>query len=681
MTIFFRKKFVFVCIVVSFLLCRYAYAYLPNDQFYHEQWYLDKIKAPQAWDLTRESSQDIIIAILDTGVEINHPDLKKNIWLNADEIRGDGIDNDNNGYIDDVNGWDFVRNIPDPRPKFDEPYNENGIHHGTLVAGIAAAIGDNFEGISGLAWQSRIMPLRVLNSEGTGSVEHVIAAVKYAVDNGAKIINLSFVGTDKNYFLKQALQQAWERGVIIVAAAGNETAGQPVNLDKSPNYPICLDEDDYNFIIGVAAVDNTDRKALFSDYGSTCVDISAPGTRIYGSLVYNPDDQDYQEYYGGYWSGTSIAAPIISGLSALVFSINPLFSNKQVQDFILSQADEIDSINSDFVGQLGAGRVNAYKTVVYSYNQLGGLPQSHYIITGAGAGGGPHVRVFDSVGLPVSGFFAYDKKFTGGVNVAAGDVDGDGKDEIITGAGAGGGPHIRVFDLFGQPKAGFFAYDKKFTGGVNVAAGDVDGDGKDEIIVGSGAGGGPHVQVFDLFGQPKAGFFAYDKKFTGGVNVAAGDVDGDGKDEIITGAGAGGGPHIRVFDGKGGLKFHFFAFNKDFLGGVNVAAGDVDGDGKDEIMVSVASNASSYIRVFDPEFLLLRLQFLAYDRDFYYGAKIGVADFDGNHQVEIVVAPSRDKESQVEIFNFQGNQLSEFYAYARHFQGGVNVATMKTNGY
>ncbi len=128
-------------------------------------------------------------------------------------------------------------------------------------------------------------------------------------------------------------------------------------------------------------------------------------------------------------------------------------------------------------------------------------------------------------------------------------------------------------------------------------------------------------------------------------------------------------------------KAGFFAYDKKFTGGVNVAAGDVDGDGKDEIMVSVASNASSYIRVFDPEFLLLRLQFLAYDRDFYYGAKIGVADFDGNHQVEIVVAPSRDKESQVEIFNFQGNQLSEFYAYARHFQGGVNVATMKTNGY
>ena len=554
-------------------------SYIPNDQFYHEQWYLDKIKAPQAWDFTKGGNRDAVIAILDTGVDIDHPDLKKNIWTNSNELRGDARDNDNNGYIDDINGWDFVRSVPDPRPKFDEPYNESGIHHGTLVAGIAAASGDNFEGVSGLAWNSRIMPLRVLNSQGTGSVEHVINAVNYAVDNGAKVINLSFVGTNKSYFLKEALKNAWSKGIVIVAAAGNEIAGQPVDLNKSSNYPICLDEDDDNFIIGVAAVDNTDKKAIFSDYGSKCVDISAPGTRIYGTLVYNANYEDFKEYYGGYWSGTSIAAPMVSGLSALVFSINPLFSHVQAQSFILSQTDEIDSVNPDFAGELGSGRLNVYSAIDYAYNQLGGLPQANYIITGAGKGGGPHVRVFDSAGLSVSGFFAYHEKFTGGVNVAAGDVDGDGKDEIITGAGKGGGPHVRVFD------------------------------------------------------------------------------------------------------GYGNLKFHFFAFNKNFLGGVNVAAGDVDGDGKDEIIVSVASGASSYIRVFDPQFLLLRLQFLAYDRDFYYGAGIAVADFDRDNQVEIIVSPQQSAEPQIRVFDFWGNQLSQFYAYARHFLGGVNIATMRADGY
>jgi len=600
-------------------------SYLPSDPYYNEQWYLEKIRAPQAWDITKGGSGDIIIAVLDTGVDINHPDLEDNIWINSDEIKGDGNDNDNNGYIDDFNGWDFIQNVPNPKPKFDEEYTEGGIHHGTLVSGIAAAIGDNSEGVVGVAWKSKIMPLRVLNSEGTGNIEDVIQAVNYAVNNGAKIINLSFVGTSKSYFLAEALKEAWRKGLLIVAAAGNETNSEPVDLNENPNYPICLDEDEENFIIGVAAVDNVDRKTLFSDYGSNCVDISAPGMRIYGPLVYNPN-YDFKEYYGGYWSGTSISAPIISGTAALLWSINPLFTNKQIQDFILNQADEIDSINPDFVGGLGKGRVNVYKAVEKAYNQLGGIIQNHYIITGAGPGGGPHVRIFDSAGLPKSGFFAYNEKFRGGVNIAVGDIDGDGIDEIITGSGEG-----------------------------------VESE----------------VKIFDSAGSLKNSFIVYPPQFLGGVNVAVGDVDADGLDEIITGAGPGGGPHVRVFDGQGNFKFHFFAFNKNFLGGVDVAAGDTDADGRDEIIVGVASGASSYIRVFNSEFLLLRLQFLAYSKDFYHGINIAVADFDGDQQVEIISATGPTTEPRVEIFDSLGNHLSQFYAYARHFYGGVNVATMR----
>ncbi|MDD3102090.1 MAG: S8 family peptidase, partial [Patescibacteria group bacterium] len=386
-------------------------AYIPNDPLYFEQWYLDKIQIPQAWDLTHGGNTDITVAVLDTGVDIDHPDLKNNIWSNKDEIKGDGIDNDHNGYIDDINGWDFINNVPNPKPKFDEVFDANGIHHGTLIAGIIAATGDNSAGTAGIAFKSKIMSLRVLNSEGSGTVEHVIQAVKYAVDNGVKVINLSFVGTNKSYFLAEALKNAWQRGVIVVAAGGNETTGEPVNLNNTPNYPVCLDEDDENFIIGVAATDSADKKASFSNYGSKCIDISAPGTRIYGPLVYNSNYENFKEYYGGYWSGTSIAAPVISGLAALVWSVNPLLTQKQVQSFIISQADNIDSLNSNLVGQLGSGRVNAYKTIERTFNQAGELPQSYYIITGAGPGGGPHVRIFDLYGQPKSGFFAYAKTF------------------------------------------------------------------------------------------------------------------------------------------------------------------------------------------------------------------------------------------------------------------------------
>ncbi|MDP3837057.1 MAG: putative glycoside hydrolase [bacterium] len=160
--------------------------------------------------------------------------------------------------------------------------------------------------------------------------------------------------------------------------------------------------------------------------------------------------------------------------------------------------------------------------------------------------------------------------FKGATSVAIGDVDGNGKLEIVIGAGHGGGPQVRVFTLDGKPISNFFAYDKNFRGGVNVAVGDVDGDGKAEIITGAGTGGGPHVRYFNHQGKVIGSFFAYDKNFRGGVNVAVGDVNGDGKAEIITGAGPGGGPQVRIFAGTGVPISSFFAFEENFRDGVRV---------------------------------------------------------------------------------------------------------------
>ena len=206
------------------------------------------------------------------------------------------------------------------------------------------------------------------------------------------------------------------------------------------------------------------------------------------------------------------------------------------------------------------------------------------IITGAGPSGGPHVRVFEFNGgalTELASFYAYDPAFTGGVFVAGGDVDGDGLAEVITGAGPGGGPHVRVFSLRGgtlTELASFFAYDPAFSGGVHVAAADTTGDGVAEIITGAGPFGGPHVRVIEFNGgalTELASFYAYDPAFAGGVSVAGGDVTGDGIAEVITGAGAGGGPHVRVFDLSGGSLTEiasFFAYDPAFIGGVRVAS-------------------------------------------------------------------------------------------------------------
>ena len=232
---------------------------------------------------------------------------------------------------------------------------------------------------------------------------------------------------------------------------------------------------------------------------------------------------------------------------------------------------------------------NGPVSVAYGYLNNDGIKD---IVVASGPGGGPHVKVFDGLsGNEIASFFAYDANFRGGVNVAVGDLNGDGTQELITGAGAGGGPHVKAFALnfsagraTTQEVASFFAYAPSFSGGVSVAAGDVNGDGAFDIITGAGPGGGPHVKAFG-FGAPApalgarqelASFYAYDANFRGGVSVASGNINGLGPDEIITGAGAGGGPHVKAFsrstEGTLSTVSSFFAYDPSFRGGVEVGS-------------------------------------------------------------------------------------------------------------
>jgi hypothetical protein len=316
-----------------------------------------------------------------------------------------------------------------------------------------------------------------------------------------------------------------------------------------------------DFKNGLVILNNTDKKYL--------VDLSAEYEKIHGT-------QDAEVNDGLFVSKAEVAAK--DGLLLL----RPI-------DKILNAV----FVNGSFArvfnrfGHLARSGFFAYKQEFRGGNQvieydLNNDGKREFVIADAN-----QVKIFNAAGELVSSFFPYTEKYNKGVNIAIGDLDKNGTVEIVTGTEKGGGPQIRIFNSNGQLiNPGFFAYGTNFRGGVNVAVGDLEGDGYLEIIAGAGFGGGPHVRVFAPDGRCiNPGFFAYDPKFRGGVNVAVADVDADGKDEIITGAGYGAGPEVKIFD-KDGKKDgpSFFAFDKGARAGVRVSAADMDGDGQAEII-------------------------------------------------------------------------------------------------
>lgn len=658
----------------------YQASLVPSDLFFENQWYLKKIKAVEAWDNTRESP-DIVIAVLDSGVQISHPDLRSNIWTNKKELAGNSIDDDKNGFIDDVNGWDFVNNLPDPAPKFKTGFTEEGVLHGTVIAGIAAASGNNAAGVTGVTWKAKIMPLKVLGDGGEGSAAKVIKAVDYAVDNGADIINLSFVGFSYSHGLDEAIKRAYDAGIIVVAAGGNEASqGNGYNLDETPMYPVCLNgASGENRVIGVAATDTMDQKAAFSSFGSKCIDITAPGVSVFSTVVYSPDNylngQPFNKYYDGYWSGTSAAVPMVSGALALIESANPALNRNEIIKALFDNTDNTSRVNQNYLGRLGKGRLNIAAAVNYAKSRLGN--KSERLLIGPKPGQGGAVKITDQDGKKYGEFYAYGQNFKGEVNFASADVDNDGQPEIITAAGPGGGPHLRIFNQQGRLLGQFFAFDNSFRGGVNLAGADVNNDGKDEIIAVKAQDGDSEVKIFNGRGQFLGSFYAYDGKFKGGLSVAAGDLDGDGQAEIITGLGAGKIPEVRIFKTSGLLAGKFLAYPKTFRGGVKVAAAKAEsGAGGSDIVTAPGKGGGPHIKFFDENGNLLS-HFFAFNGGFRGGVNLAKADVDNDGLDEIIAAAGPGGAPHIRVFKTSGRIAGSFYAFEESFRGGVNAGSIK----
>jgi serine protease len=297
---------------------------LPNDPYvpFQTKMVSPTLQLPYVWDMTHMAS-DIVVAVIDTGVDYNHEDLSQNIWINPGEIDGNGLDDDDNGYVDDVYGYDFYDENSDPM---------DAKEHGTHIAGIIGAVGNNNIGMAGIAWNIQIMALKITGNNGKGNVNAALSAIQYAIDNGADIINSSWIvnpkndEVDKDYIasLRRVIRRAEDAGILFVTGSGNGGHNDVgFNIDTTPIYPASLKN---NNIVTVAALDFENNLAPYSNFGTNSVDLATQGSAVLGTLPRN-------RY--GYYSGTSMATAVVSGAAALLMQQHPGWSATEVKSVLL----------------------------------------------------------------------------------------------------------------------------------------------------------------------------------------------------------------------------------------------------------------------------------------------------------------------------------------------------------
>jgi subtilisin family serine protease len=644
----------------------------PNDIFFGDQWYLPRIGAPAAWGISTGDT-DLIIAVLDTGVDLDHPDLAGNLWTNDGEIAGNNRDDDGNGFIDDVQGWDFVNDDASPEPEVAATPDSGAISHGTLIAGLIGAQSDNEIGYAGLLWEVDIMPIRVLNENGVGSEETTAEAIDYAVANGARVINMSFAGTSSGSRLRTSVRRAYDAGVVIVAALGNDA----VDLDVTPVYPACFHSEFDDWVLGVGATGLVDDETEFTNYGATCADLSAPGVDILG-LDHQYIEDAGDEAYGGPWNGTSISSPLVAGAAGLLLSEHPTLTPAQVFTILKLSVDPIkDTISG--IGSIGVGRLNIgqalelapsfvsdtstapTKPVVTTPTVATPTADEHYadsayysfIALGAPAGSLPTVQVYRADGAPYATFTAYTTNFSGGVRVIAEDIDGDAIPEIITGAGPGGGPHVRIFKPYGAVVSEFFAYDHASDQGVNIAVGDVDGDTLQDVVTAVGSGVSNDVVVWSQTGVEMSRFTVTGFADKAPLAVAIADVDSDWEKEIVVFSETGE-SRVAVYNIDGTRVVDFIAFPGE-THGVRVDVGDLDEDYRDEIITVGGVGATAQVRVYN-KIGAYWGGFSLPQTDATAQLRVSVADIDVNGEPDIVVAPQATA-GQVSVHSLMGDLL------------------------
>lgn len=318
----------------------YYLSFTPNDLNTSQQYALDVIQAEEAWEINKGSA-DVVVAIVDNGVNINHEDIQPNRWLNTGEIANNGIDDDLNGYTDDLYGWDAADSDNDPTPPAGGP---GPFVHGSHCAGIASAKTNNGVGIASIGYNVSIMGVKATRDNSDGkTLSAAYEGVDYAISAGANVISMSFGSSGGFLTWDILINQAQSRGIFMVAAAGNDDS-------DSEFYPAA-----YPYVFSVGATDPNDNKASFSNYGST-IDVMAPGLNIYSTYF-----QTNSTY--GNLSGTSMSTPLVAGLAGLLLSYDSSISVADLKAFLRDGCDNIDAQNPTYINDIGSGRINAFKSL------------------------------------------------------------------------------------------------------------------------------------------------------------------------------------------------------------------------------------------------------------------------------------------------------------------------------
>lgn len=344
----------------------------PDDPDFLLQWNLDTIDIQQAWDRA-DPRTDLVIAMIDSGLDLSHPDLINNLWQNPGDLSADGIDDDQNGYIDDLRGWDFIggqfciltsddeclcqQDQPggSDNPGDNEPQDDFG--HGSHVSGIVAAEGNNGIGISGILWKARLMPLKIIDRNGCGSAADEIQAIHYAIKNGAKIINASFGAPGPSQFEHDAIAAANAAGILFVAAAGNDGESN----DVMPIFPASYDLPN---VISVGASDQDDRLSKFSNFSRSRVDLTAPGEGIRSTVPFSgcPAALNLCSTSGyEVLSGTSMSAPHVTGSAGLLLVEDPTLLPSELKAILSLTVDPQESLKGRIAS---AGRLNANSALI-----------------------------------------------------------------------------------------------------------------------------------------------------------------------------------------------------------------------------------------------------------------------------------------------------------------------------